>query len=588
MEALPERSVASSQTSFLESDEDQSEIMPVSKSHASRRKDIDELPGLDFEAGGRIEGINEQDVGRKVALALDNRQSVSSWLENLSYNHNSTDSQKRKTWPLSDHANRWKVLLAVITFVVRSQRVNRMNILEAASQGSHKQVHALLLRDVDIHFTDGSSETALFHAARNGHITTVELLLSNGADVNWINGRRETALSHAARNGHTTIVELLLSYGASWSLAQTPPVSGDDTVAFPDHYEPVTETVQDNMVSLSVGKIHGIHAGTQFISAVEPSITVEIAEVDDCKSRAKVIGGRFIDDPSKPLWFLPYRWSKAESLEVTVSPDLGRDFYRHLVSELNKRLVGQFSCLEGPQAADQEDTERFLIHLEKDATSIDIRGQRWLFGNEGHIRDWKVEGQTDKEQAYNSAIALRHLFRFGQILRLQSKPEGTAQFKINITQEREYPPTFRFHYENTGEEELYFSVIALSSGFNVKQLYPGREVPLSTAAGARGSFTFRMVPPMPPGGSGTSEASEHRGLNNLKNTLLKRTGKIEHREFLKTIVVRGRGISLKSVQMPDIWNADEWGRQAIESSRNGEVVQDLHWWVHDETFVWGV
>ncbi|RFN44923.1 tetratricopeptide repeat domain-containing protein [Fusarium flagelliforme] len=600
MEALPERSVASSQTSFLESDEDLSEIMPVSKGHTPRRKDIDELPDLDFEAGGRIEGINEQDVEPKLAIALDNRKSVSLWIENLSYNQNLIDSQKRKTWALSDRAKRWKVLLTAIAFIIRSQRVTRMNLLEAASRGSRKQVlrllqrgadvgledengetalshaarsgyHAtvklLLLHGADINSKDDNGETALSHAARNGYDATVKLLLSYGADVNSKDRSGETALSYAARNSHKVIAKLLLSHGASWTLTQSPSVSGDYSVAFLEHGETVTETVQDDMVSISVGKIHGIYAGTQYVSTSEPSTTVEITEVDDCESRAKVIGGGSIEYSSKPLWFLPRRLGKAEVLEVTIDPDLGPDFRQHLVGELNKRLAGQFSCLEGPQAVVQETTERFLIHLKKEVAGIDICGQRWLFGNEGHIHGWKIEGQTDKEQAVNSARALRHLFRFGQILQLQSKSEDTGPFNISLTSDGERSVVFTLKYENIGKEELYFSFIALTSGFQVQQLYPVRDVAFRTPAGYQGSIKFRLIPPMPPGESGASEVNEHR-------------------DIIRTIVVRGAGISMKSIELPDIWDTGKWEKQAVELSGKAEPVQDLHWWVHDQTLAY--
>lgn len=360
---------------------------------------------------------------------------------------------------------------------------------------------------------------------------------------------------------------------ASWSLTQTPRIFGDDRLAFLEDYEPITATpvmgtVENDIVYLSVGQIHSVHRGTLYVSRSSPAITVKITKVNECTSIAKIVDGERIKDSSEPLQLLPHRWSKAENLDLTVDPNLGSDFLQHLNNELSNRLVGQFTCLCGPQETNEqrteERTERFKLHLQKENDGIDIRGQRWLFGNEGHIRDWKVGGQNDKDKATNSAIALSHLFRFGQILQLQNSSRNSPPFEITITERDKQDRLFEYEFENTGKEELHFVVFILSSGFHIKQLRPTSDTATDLRGGNCDSFKFCLKPPKLPGGSDATENGH------------------THRDIVRTVVMRGKRVSMKSIELPEIWHAGYWEEQSTGPGRNGELVDDFHWWVHDQ------
>jgi hypothetical protein len=221
-------------------------------------------------------------------------------------------------------------------------------------------------------------------------------------------------------------------------LEQTPQVFGDDRLAFLEDYEPVTATpvigiATEDIVTLSVGKIHSVHVKTRYVD-VSTSVKVEITEVGDTESKGKVVRGGPIQNPPKTLKLLPYRWGNAEALKVTVGRGLGQKFRQRLDDELGKRLVGRFACVLGPQEASEEETGVVDLHLQKDGATLNIRGKVRLLRKEEKVFDWKVKGQSDEEKAIESAIALRHLFRFGQILQLKNSSRSSAPFKVTITQ----------------------------------------------------------------------------------------------------------------------------------------------------------
>ncbi|CEF79534.1 unnamed protein product [Fusarium graminearum] len=120
MEALPERSVASSQSTFPEDDSDQSGDISATRSQLSRRKDMNEMPCLEFEGGGTIEGINEPHVGRTSAIAIGIQKSIHTWLRHIG--------------SPSPYANHWKILFLVFAFIARMRRKKPAQAFETTPQ----------------------------------------------------------------------------------------------------------------------------------------------------------------------------------------------------------------------------------------------------------------------------------------------------------------------------------------------------------------------------------------------------------------------------------------------------------------------
>lgn len=359
----------------------------------------------------------------------------------------------------------------------------------------------------------------------------------------------------------------------SWDLEQKPQVFGDDRLAFLEDYEPVTATpvlglAAEDTVTLSMGKIHRVHVKTLYVD-VSKSIEVEITEVRDTESEGNVVRGGPIKNPPQTLKLLPYRWAHAEALKVTVDQSLGQEFRQRLENELGKRLVGQFLCILGPQEASEEETGVVDLHLQKDGTSINIRGKVRLHREEEKVFDWKVKGQNGKEKATESAIALRHLFRFGQILQLRNNSEDSAPFLVTITQPDKNDASIHRHtFKNTGDEELYFFVFILSSGFHVKQLKPQNDEAKTLDGGKTDGFRFRLTPPRVP---------EEGEISKKKKS---------HRDIVRTIVMRGKSVSMKSIELPDIWHAGDWEKQCMKKpmtqDRNGDPLEEFLWWVDDK------
>lgn len=83
IEALPERSVASSQSKFPEYDDDQEEEVTDAHTRETAEKEMDSLPALDFESRIEIDGIPNQEERPKPEERRDLRLRVDLWLQSL-------------------------------------------------------------------------------------------------------------------------------------------------------------------------------------------------------------------------------------------------------------------------------------------------------------------------------------------------------------------------------------------------------------------------------------------------------------------------------------------------------------------------
>jgi ankyrin repeat protein len=93
-------------------------------------------------------------------------------------------------------------------------------LIEAAREGNHESVRALLKQNVPVTVRDSDGTTALHWAARADDMETVQLLLRAGADVKAEDRYSITPLSLAAEVGDAIMIEALVKAGADVNAAQ--------------------------------------------------------------------------------------------------------------------------------------------------------------------------------------------------------------------------------------------------------------------------------------------------------------------------------------------------------------------------------
>lgn len=86
-------------------------------------------------------------------------------------------------------------------------------LISASRRAMNKVVEALLIRDVEINYTDDEGYSALAKAAINGHLTTVKILIAADANVNVTPDGR-SLLMHVVEDDNMLISQLLIQAGA--------------------------------------------------------------------------------------------------------------------------------------------------------------------------------------------------------------------------------------------------------------------------------------------------------------------------------------------------------------------------------------
>ncbi|KAI0538674.1 caspase domain-containing protein [Xylaria digitata] len=325
-------------------------------------------------------------------------------------------------------------------------------------------------------------------------------------------------------------------------------------LAFLEDYEPIPITpnfgqLQRSIISLPVGTIHSIIKGAEFTTNFrESKVIVSISEARDLKSTARIITDPV---PSLPqsISFIPYRWSSEKTLNIIVDPKIGH------------RITGSIQCTEVIEStredriSDDPKVTRFQLRL-KENGDIEIFGSKQLLGGQGPVCGWKTRG-TDDEMARESAIALAHLFRFGQIFHLRNEFEDTAPFQVTIKPTGIDDREFQFKLRNNGAEELYFAVLILSPGFHVKQVFPSDDTTRKVPPHGESYFKFRL---------GIPDKLRLEAANGQQH---------KHRDIIRTVLIRGKAFSLKSMELPDIWEADQWENRRLGSSvKHGEPLKE--------------
>lgn len=255
---------------------------------------------------------------------------------------------------------------------------------------------------------------------------------------------------------------------------------------------------------------------------------------------------------------VPYRWSLGgDILQVLADPSLGSAFQQALHVALQDKIVGN---IESTESSDSYGFESAVFRVTKRGNGgIGIGGPPpSLTGYEGPMRELDLTGISIAQLAAKSAVSLAHLTRFGQILSLggdtsqQSVPfESVLKPKISGGN-RSGGQAIDFMFRNTTESQLLFTVLVLGSRFDVRQLYPANDFSESVDPDKKDSITFNITIPDPLNGYG------------------------EQRDIIRTVVTRGRGIFWKSLEVPDIWNADKLADKCRGSGRAANLLIYSH------------
>ncbi|XXG96703.1 hypothetical protein Hte_002993 [Hypoxylon texense] len=389
---------------------------------------------------------------------------------------------------------------------------------------------------------------------------------------------------------------------ALWGLNQRPQVFGQGRLAFLEGYEPISVTpilgtMEGDDISFPVGRFHGIIKGAEFITVPSKNrVIVRIDEAGDLESKARVVTGPTKGLPST-IWFIPYRWSSEKAISISLDPKLKSSFQEELATHLGDRIAGDIQYkVEGAGSTSDEQsgvawlwlgflflkgiisylwnlitgniqsTPWFRLGVNEDG-GIKISGPEQTLGVRGPVRGWNTRGGADDEKAKDTAIALAHLFRFGQIFHLRNESQGAAPFEvaINPTNNPKNPNEFEYKFRNNGNRPLYFAVLILGPAFSVKQLSPND----------------RPLDEVPPYGEPNFKFS-FKVPNELRR---EESGGRRHqyRDIVRTVVTENKDLSLKSVELPDIWNADQWdGQRSSPVVRNAVLSQNVRWWIQDE------
>ncbi|KAM5342918.1 hypothetical protein ACJ41O_013884 [Fusarium nematophilum] len=345
--------------------------------------------------------------------------------------------------------------------------------------------------------------------------------------------------------------------------------------AYKEHLtkEPISATplvvrLDGEKIYLPIGKIHGVREGSEFTTYPPTThVTFSVDRVDDFECRALVPSVLHAQTLQRHHYqILPCRWSLGdETLQVLADASLGSEFQQALHAALQDRIVGDIEVTEpsdsyGPDAAVFRVTKR-------DDGGVDLAGSPPLIGYEGSVRGLDLTGANTAQLATKSAIALAHLTRFRQIFGLSDKaPKQLAPFELTLKPKKNQGDLscgqgIDFEFRNTAGSQLHLTVLVLSSGFHVKQLYPSQDFPASVDPGREIPFTFNMTIPDP--------------LNGYR----------EQRDIIRVVVTRGRQLSWRSLELPNIWNADQLDSKRSSLGRDANLLSDFSWWVKDNVIL---
>ncbi|KAJ4178418.1 hypothetical protein NW767_014875 [Fusarium falciforme] len=350
---------------------------------------------------------------------------------------------------------------------------------------------------------------------------------------------------------------------------QTPRVYGRDRLVFFGDKEPFSATplvvrLEGRKLFLPIGKVHGVREGSEF--TLYPPTTharFSVDQVDDFECSAPDLSDDEIEALQRHNYqIVPCRWSLGDGLlQVLVQPNLGSEFRAALYAALQDRVVGDIEITE---SNDSHELGSAVFSVSKrDDGGIDLTGPVSLTGCDGPVRGLDITDANIVQLAAKSAAVLAHLTRFEQIRNLSGKAsQQLTPFELALKPTRKAGSCSRgqgidFVFRNTSKSQLHLTVLVLSSAFHVKQLYPSEDFPVPVDPGCKDRFTFHITVPDPLNSHG------------------------EQQDTIRSIVTRGRQLSWKSLELPDIWNADQLDYKRSSPGRDAELLHDFTWWIRD-------
>ncbi|KAL8759343.1 MAG: hypothetical protein Q9184_003648 [Pyrenodesmia sp. 2 TL-2023] len=357
---------------------------------------------------------------------------------------------------------------------------------------------------------------------------------------------------------------------------QTSVIYSQDRLAFFGNKEllsaaPVLVEIRETHAILSVGRIHGVKKGAQFATyPPDPDISLTIdwpttSNVEQSsrqKSRMRYSGVlRFFH--AGGAW-------KEKQWKFLSSRVWEADFRRCYMQAFRTKFLVASRLRKTKTTAPRLPVLRCISEMTRSTS-----GPVSLVGYEGSVRCLNIKGESDEIRATESALALSHLIRFGQILDLRNKASQDEPFELILNPENNGlngarfldNQKFKFTFENRGEVELHFTVLVLSPGFHVKKLHPWPEF-LKTVRGSE-THTFNIRIKIP-------DVLKNGPAVNLNQS---------HRDIFRTVVSTSKEFSVKSLELPDIWNTNQIeykGRSHLE--RDAKLLpdtSDVDWWIKD-------
>ncbi|KAM5343681.1 hypothetical protein ACJ41O_012218 [Fusarium nematophilum] len=354
---------------------------------------------------------------------------------------------------------------------------------------------------------------------------------------------------------------------------QDPEVFGRDKLVFfgnfePFHTAPQVSKIDGNTIVIPMGRIHGIEAGTEFKPfppSGETTFIVDSVSARECRAD---INPELLPANRRTLEVVPSRWSLGEKpLQCFVEQSLGAEFQKD-ISERLRQLVA--SPLEVKEYDEHSQSAPDAFRLTANGNDgLRLYGPEEVLGYRGPLRCIDLKGSSLQRLAGRSAVALGHLARFGQVLALPSKAsQGKLPFQVNLEEvEEDDEPHLEFSFENTGTGDLYLTVLNMTPGFGIEQLWPAEGFYEKVSAGSESSFGFEIAIP--------------EQLRDFKDS----SGGEPHRDIIRAIVTTSQGVSWRSLEMPELWEMDQMEMRAPEdedSSRNVRIVSKVfRWWMVD-------
>ncbi|CAG7554683.1 unnamed protein product [Fusarium equiseti] len=381
------------------------------------------------------------------------------------------------------------------------------------------------------------------------------------------------------------------------SMTQTPMVYGHDRLQFLGTTEPCCAMplyvrVEKGSIRIPEGKIHGVTPGTEYTRLSSDAHKLVVEDVDDTQCLIK------IPDNTHSVWksgdeIYRSRLSTQHPFRILADPTLPSVFNERLLRKIQQHVHGP---VEVAIASPHEDRSTAAVELKCTDSKIELYKQQsgadchaftvsdnycsWQSSRQKHRGSDVMERvpglelpcpkEHETEQAIApSASAIIHLLRYQQILGLRDlSPENNSSFTVKLMdegrsselskgQEVFSSTKVRLVFQNLTSETLHFTVMTFGPGHHIKQLCPVSESSRRVAPGSSNrKCCFRLQLP-----------------EKLRPGL--------HKDILRIFVTKTSDVSLKGLELPDIWSEGQTFHSTSSPLRDVRLVEEFEWWIDD-------